>query len=926
MNSNQEKGLLYEKFIKNIIINKINKPAYFWNECPETILIENNLIHSHNDLRLIRKDMKEGYLHNYKDIGIDIIQMETDNKCSIIQCKNGYLNGLKVEDIAGIMMRTAFLNDNKTYIYYTNSLSRNILYTSKISPLVYNIDCSINLSLLLNNDIDKKIYFIKLPFNNELNEINEISSKIIPYSYQLEAYNKIKYYFQDNNRGILSLPCGCGKTYSSYLISNDYNQIIIISPLKASAYQNLKRYIEYGYDKNKTLLIDSDINGIRDIDYIINYIKNNNTFLISVTYDSMDLISKCLELFDNPLFIIDEFHNLSKGNIIDKSNDINKLLVSNHKILFMSATPRIYDLEYDDIDSEEENLIGEIVYRMDFNVAIKNKYITDYKIWLPSIHENNNKLKEELSIYDIDNEYKNRCIYLYSCIVNNGTRKTIIYCKNINDMNNLIKSFQLLNEFYNIDYDIYSIDCNVDNKNRINIIEKFIKNNDKIQLLFNINILNECIDIDVCDSIYISYPPKNKIKTIQRINRATRIDKRNQFKIANIYIWCDEYEDILETISSIKEYDILLKDKIKINSIDLYNDKNEDNIKLIDKDKILINNFIIGIKEFKFYTWNEKLELVIDYVKEYNILPSQIDKYDEIKKLGKWISHQKINYKNNEWIMKKEWEKFMNDYEELFKTNEELWNENKNKVIDYIKENNKLPSYISKDVEINRLGNWINTQKAKYKNNKEIMKNEEIKKEWERFINEYNKLFKTNEELWYENKNKVIDYFKEYNILPSTIDKDNEIKKLGIWINNQKKNYKNNKEIMKNEEIRKEWEKVMNDYEELFKTNEELWNENKNKVIDYFKENNILPSSHSKYNEIKKLGIWINNQKSNYKNNKQIMKNEEIRKEWEKVINDYKELFKMNQEISNEIIENIYDIEETSSIKSNKSQTIQQLK
>ena len=776
MNSNQEKGLLYEKFIKNIIINKINKPAYLWNECPETILIENNLIHSHNDLRLIRKDMKEGYLHHYKDIGIDIIQMETDNKCSIIQCKNGYLNGLKVEDIAGIMMRTAFLNDTKTYIYYTNSLSRNILYTSKISQLVYNIDCSINLSLLLNNDIDKKIYFIKLPFNNELNEINEISSKIIPYSYQLEAYNKIKDYFQDNNRGILSLPCGCGKTYSSYLISNDYNQIIIISPLKASAYQNLKRYIEYGYDKNKTLLIDSDINGIRDIDYIINYIKNNNTFLISATYDSMDLISKCLELFDNPLFIIDEFHNLSKGNIIDKSNDINKLLVSNHKILFMSATPRIYDLEYDDIDSEEENLIGEIVYRLDFNVAIKNKYITDYKIWLPSIHENNNKLKEELSIYDIYNEYKNRCIYLYSCIVNNGTRKTIIYCKNINDMNNLIKSFQLLNEFYNIDYDIYSIDCIVDNKNRINIIEKFIKNNNKIQLLFNINILNECIDIDVCDSIYISYPPKNKIKTIQRINRATRIDKRNQFKIANIYIWCDEYEDILETISSIKEYDILLKDKIKINSIDLYNDKNEDNIKLIDKDKILINNFIIGIKEFKFYTWNENKNKVIDYVKEYNILPSQIDKYDEIKKLGKWISHQKINYKNNEWIMKKEWEKFMNDYEELFKTNEELWNENKNK------------------------------------------------------------------------------------------------------------------------------------------------------VIDYFKENNILPSSHSKYNEIKKLGIWINNQKSNYKNNKQIMKNEEIRKEWEKVINDYKELFKMNQEISNEIIENIYDIEETSSIKSNKSQTIQQLK
>jgi len=38
-------------------------------------------------MRLIRKDMKEGHLHNHKDIEIDIIQIEND-KCSIVQCKN----------------------------------------------------------------------------------------------------------------------------------------------------------------------------------------------------------------------------------------------------------------------------------------------------------------------------------------------------------------------------------------------------------------------------------------------------------------------------------------------------------------------------------------------------------------------------------------------------------------------------------------------------------------------------------------------------------------------------------------------------------------------------------------------------------------------------------------------------------------------
>lgn len=105
--NNQEKGLLYEIHVKNIHIQELKKNAYLWNECPENILIDNGLIHSHNTLRLLRKDIKEGHLHNHKDIGIDIIRIEDNGKCSIVQCKNGYNNGLCVNDIAGIMFRCA---------------------------------------------------------------------------------------------------------------------------------------------------------------------------------------------------------------------------------------------------------------------------------------------------------------------------------------------------------------------------------------------------------------------------------------------------------------------------------------------------------------------------------------------------------------------------------------------------------------------------------------------------------------------------------------------------------------------------------------------------------------------------------------------------------------------------------------------------
>ena len=58
---------------------------------------------------------------------------------------------------------------------------------------------------------------------------------------------------------------------------------------------------------------------------------------------------------ENTLFIIDEFHNLSKTNISDKNDDIYKLLKSIRKILFMSATPRIYDIEYEEENDNEDS-------------------------------------------------------------------------------------------------------------------------------------------------------------------------------------------------------------------------------------------------------------------------------------------------------------------------------------------------------------------------------------------------------------------------------------------------------------------------------------------------------------------------------------------------------------------------------------------
>jgi len=882
--NNQEKGLLYERYVKDFIISHLYKNAYLWNECPENILIEYNLIHSHNDMRLLRKDIKEGHLHSYKDIGIDIIQIDNNN-ISIIQCKNGYNNGLCVDDISGIMMRSNFLRDINTYIYYTNSLSRNIKYTANLSPYVSNFDCSNKKEFEIPDD--KKIFFIKLPYE-ENTDIIKLDIK--PYSYQLEAFNKFNEYFINNNRGILSLPCGCGKTYTSYLISEKYSHIIIISPLKEFANQNLNRFIEYGYNKLNTLLVDSD--GIRDIENIKKFIKENEKLIISTTYNSMDLISNCLNLFNNPLFIIDEFHNLSKANINDETNDIYKLLISNHKILFMSATPRIYDIEYDEELNDIEWLFGNIIYQMKFNDAISNKYITDYKIWLPSIHENNEELDKELSIYDIDDDIKNRCKFLFSCISNNGSRKCIIYCKDTNDMMNMIQCIKSFNEFYIMDIEINSINCEDTEKNRKERINYF-SNNNKIQLLFNIRILNECIDIPACDSIYISYPPKNKITTIQRISRATRIDKKNPHKISNIYIWCNEYEEILETLSTIKEYDIMFIDKIKINSLNFYNNKTENEIKIFEDDKKLLNNYIIDIKEFKHNTWDDKLKIIEDYIIKEGKRPSSSDKNKIIRSYGRWILHQEENYKINKQIMKNEdirnkWKNFKEKYEDLFMSNEEIWNKKFRLVEEYIIKNGKKPPRNIKDIKNKILSKWIDKQIQNYRLNDRIMKNENIRKQWEEFSEKYKEiLYKTNIDIWYENLNLLEEFIIKYNKKPDIKNKDNEVKILNRWLVAQQLNYKNKEYIMNNKEVYNSWKEFTMKYNHIFKSNEENWNDKLLLLIKYIDENKKRPSCNDNDDDIAKLGQWLILQTRSYKNNLYAMKNENIKKQWTEFLSKY---------------------------------------
>ena len=130
----------------------------------------------------------------------------------------------------------------------------------------------------------------------------------------------------------------------------------------------------------------------------------------------------------------------------------------------------------------------------------------------------------------------------------------------------------------------------------------------------------------------------------------------------------------------------------------------------------------------------------------------------------------------------------------------------------------------------------------------------------------------------------VKKYVEKNNKMPSAYSKIEEVKKLGRFLSRQRQNYKQNKYIMKNQEMREEFQDFMNKYSNYFKSNEEQWREKLKEVKKYAKENNRLPSNGSKIEEVKKLGMFLSHQKRYYKQNKYIMKNQEMREEFEEFI------------------------------------------
>ena len=317
-------------------------------------------------------------------------------------------------------------------------------------------------------------------------------------------------------------------------------------------------------------------------------------------------------------------------------------------------------------------------------------------------------------------------------------------------------------------------------------------------------------------------------------------------KLWNEFINDDNYKQYFD-IDNIRDW------KIKLDELKTYIDDNKKrptyynwihtqqtnykNKTDIMKNEEIYKQWYEFVNDYKYKTyflsnedeWIQKLEEVKKYIDDNKKRPSEDSKLYNIKILGVWISSQLYNYKKKKNIMKnkeiyKQWYEFVNDYKykTYFLSNEDEWIQKLEEVKKYIDDNKKRPSEHNKAVDSKKLGVWISVQTRNYKNKQFIMKDENVKKLWEHFINDenYKQYFLSNEDEWNQNLNKVKEYIDNNKKRPSEDSKNNDIQKIGRWINKQTKSYKLKKYIMlNNPEIYKLWTDFINDetYKQYFK-------------------------------------------------------------------------------------------------------------
>ncbi len=591
--SQHDKGHRFEKLMKAYLqtdplyANKLKK-IWLWSDFP------------------FKKDFSG------KDTGIDLVAKTNEGDYWAIQCKcyaeDASINKGEVDSFLATSSKS-FLDDNLKKSKFSHRLW--ISTTNHWGPEALKAILNQNppVSRISLSDLN----IAPVNWNNLIVGISGEESRLKIHQlkdHQKEALVKAHYHYKFHDRGKMIMACGTGKTFTSLRLAeqetNCKGLILFLVPSISLLGQTLREWSAQADEPIKAICVCSDAevsktkkedeSGMSVIDLALPASTDANNIVrqllyhnedkakkgltvIFSTYQSIEVISKAQKKFKKPFdFIIcDEAHRTTgvtlageEESAFVKVHDNDFLKAENR--LYMTATPRIYSemahakakeykAELCSMDNEE--YYGEEFYRIGFGNAVERQLLSDYKVLILTVHENDipKKFKNALTSNGTKEIYTDDVMKLSGCI-NALSKRTIEKDTEIvRDIDpepmrravafaSTIKESKAVTELFNEFKDTFYSTIPVEERNelvdvtadhvdgtmsaltrdeKLTWLKSSPHDGKECRILSNVRCLSEGVDVPTLDAVLFLSPRNSQVDVVQSVGRVMRIAPRKKY-------------------------------------------------------------------------------------------------------------------------------------------------------------------------------------------------------------------------------------------------------------------------------------------------------------------------------------------------------------------------------------------------------------
>ena len=597
--SERNKGERFERLMKSYLQNTPEykgrfKEIWMWGEFP------------------YRKDFSG------KDTGIDLVALTVDGDYWAIQCKcyaeNSRINKDGVDSFLATSSKRFYNEANQpTGFAYRLWISTTNNWNSEAERTIQNQNppvLRISLSDLQNAPID---------WDKLLSGEKDATTPKYPLrDHQQKAREAVHQHFQVADRGKLIMACGTGKTFTSLKIAenetNSNGLVLFLVPSIALLGQTLREWCAQADKPIHPICICSDAKSTqqkREDDSIVDlalpastdfknitkqYLaakkaqaKDGGMIVVFSTYQSIEVISKTQKginsqekdsfIFD--LVICDEAHRTT-GVILKNAEEAAFTKVHDNeciqakKRLYMTATPRLYTdaskkkaQEGNAIlcSMDDEVIYGQEIYRIGFGEAVKRDLLSDYKVLILTISEDQIPAALQNVIADKNSEVNTDDISKLIGCINALSKRVLETDASFNDDRKLmhtavafcesIKTSKKIANMFNQHKDAYydsltpeeraklvgvSADhvdgtmgaCERDKK--LAWLKDVSEDSQDCHILCNVKCLSEGVDVPSLDAVMFLAAKNSQVDVVQSVGRVMRKSKTTDKKYGYIII------------------------------------------------------------------------------------------------------------------------------------------------------------------------------------------------------------------------------------------------------------------------------------------------------------------------------------------------------------------------------------------------------